>query len=232
MGPRATRKVAVREWRDPAAEMPARERLLVATRELMAERDTIDVSIADIAARASANVALVSYYFGGREGLLVALAKRDADETLGPLDELMNSDLPPDDKMRRHIVAVVETYFYRPYIYRLLHALLRNSTPKIAREVGDFFIRPLAEARKKMLQDGFKSGAFRKVDPMLTHCAIHGACANIFVVYGFQAVDEALCRRYADATADLIVRGLAADGAARKPVPRRRARKPIRPPNR
>ncbi len=150
MGPKTKRKVAVREWQDPAAEIPARERLLVATGELMAERDTIDVSIADIAARANANVALVSYYFGGREGLLVSLAKRDANEVLGHLDKLMNSDLPPEEKMRKHIVDVVKTYFYRPYIYRLLHALLRNSSPTIAREVDDFFIRPLAEARKKM----------------------------------------------------------------------------------
>jgi AcrR family transcriptional regulator len=189
----------------------------------MAERDTINVTIAEIAARANANVALVSYYFGGREGLLMALAKRDADDALGRLDALVKSDLPPEEKMRKHIVAVVKTYFHRPYLSRLLNALIRNENPKIAREVGVFFTRPVAMARRKMLRDGFTSGVFRQVDPMLTHCAIDGACANIFVlraqlavVFGIDAIDEALSRRYADAMADLILRGLAPDVTARR----------------
>ena len=160
------RKATVKSWRDPVTETPVRERLLVATGELMAERDTIDVTIAEIAARADANVALVSYYFGGREGLLVALAKRDADDALGRLDKLMQTDLPPEEKLRTHIVAAVYAYFRRPYLNRLLHALIRDANPEVAREVGDFFVRPLAEARRKILRDGFKSGAFRKVDPI------------------------------------------------------------------
>ena len=50
----------------------------------MAERDTIDVTIAEIAARAGANVALVSYYFNGRDGLMLALAKQDARRAAAP----------------------------------------------------------------------------------------------------------------------------------------------------
>jgi TetR/AcrR family transcriptional regulator len=213
------RKAAAKRRSRSADEAPVRERLLNAVGELMAERDSIDVTIAEIAARASANVALVSYYFGGRDGLLLALAKQDADDALNRLEKLMRSDYGPEDKLRKHIVGVVMTFFRRPYLNRLLHALIRNTNLAVAVQVSNFFVRPLAEARKRILNEGIERGVFREIDPMLAHCMIDGACAQLFasqtqlqVVFGIERIDEELSRRHAETVADLIIRGLSSDG--------------------
>ena len=208
-------KSSVKRKNRAADEAPVRDRLLISVGQLMAERDTIDVTIAEIAARAGANVALVSYYFGGRDGLMLALARQDADDALERLDRLMRSDRGPEQKLRSHIIGVVMTFFRRPYLHRLLHALIRNTNLAVAVQVSNFFVRPLAEARKKIFSEGVERGVFREIDPMLAHCIIDGACAQLFasqtqlqVVFGIERIDETLCRRHAETTANLIIRGL------------------------
>jgi AcrR family transcriptional regulator len=194
-----------------------RERLLEALRELMTERDTVDVSIAEITARAGVNGALVSYYFGGREGLLVALARRDAEAAIVRIGRLMSADLNPIDKLRRHIAGVIRTYYERPYLNRLVNALLRDGSPAAAAAVASFFAAPVAEARCKILNCGRRQGMFRKVDPTLVSFAIDGACEHLFasrarlrLMFGVAKVDEALCRRHAAETSELLLRGLLA----------------------
>jgi hypothetical protein len=97
----------------------------------------------------------------------------------------MRSDLPPEEKMRRHVVGFVYTYFHRPYLNLLLHALIRNLNPEIARLVDDFLVRLLAEARKQDI--GFNNGAFRDV-----------VRAQLQAGYGIEAMDVALCRRHTE----------------------------------
>ena len=54
------------------------EKLLVAASELMIERASIEVSLADIAQKSGVNAALVKYHFGNKDGLLLGLLARDA----------------------------------------------------------------------------------------------------------------------------------------------------------
>ncbi len=192
-----------------------RAALLDAAGALMAERGTIDVPLADIAARSGLNAALVSYHFGGKEGLLLALAKRAADEALSDLDALMASDAPPMEKLRRHVAGVVYTFHRFPYLHALLAALLRDCAAESALEVSTFFARPLIEAQTKLLADTAAAGEADPHDPMLFHFAVVGACANIFAqratlraAFGVEEIDDALMRRFADYTANLIVNGL------------------------
>lgn len=63
------RRPAVRKART-GAPTDRRERLLRSAHELLAERGLAGFKVLDVAARAEANVALINYHFGGREGLL------------------------------------------------------------------------------------------------------------------------------------------------------------------
>ncbi len=111
-----------------------RTAFLDAAGALMSERGAIEVPLSDIAARAGLNVALVSYHFGGKEGLLVALAKRNAEQALSDLAQLMASSLPPVEKLKRHLTGVIATFHRYPYLYHLLAALLHD--PESASAAG------------------------------------------------------------------------------------------------
>ncbi|HAC59931.1 TetR family transcriptional regulator [Parvibaculum sp.] len=198
-----------------AAPRPAaRELLLEAASAVMSERQTIDVPLSDIAARAEVNVALVSYYFGGKDGLLLALAKRDAAMALGELDRLLSLNISPAEKLRRHLAGVIRTFFRYPYLYRLLAALMRDSSEENAREIATFFAEPLARTAKELMEAGIADGTIRPIDPELFYMAALGACEQIFAnrsilkfVHGVEELDEALQRRYADVVLEVLMHG-------------------------
>ena len=195
-------------------------RIVAATRELMIENGILEVSLADITARAGVNVALVSYHFGGREGLMLAVAKADAQRAISDLTRLIASDHSPTLKMWLHVAGLIGAHFQRPYLNRLLQKMLREGSPEAAKEIGNTFIRPVFEARKAIIEEGITSGEFRDVDPALVGFAIDGACAQIFssaasryAILGDGTLSADLSLRYQKSTADIIINGLLSSSA-------------------
>ena len=97
----------------------AREQLLEAASEIMREGDTIDLSLSELSLRAGLNSALVKYYFGNKNGLMLALLDRNMSAIVHSLAALLAKDMSPEDKLRLHIGAVIDTYFQYPYLNRL-----------------------------------------------------------------------------------------------------------------
>ena len=60
---------------DPAALPPTARRILAAAQSILAERGYAELTMTAIAQVSGANRALVSYYFGGKAGLLAALVE-------------------------------------------------------------------------------------------------------------------------------------------------------------
>src|ERR1700733_6250862 len=112
----------------------ARERLLDAAAALIIERQSIEISLADIASKAALNSALVKYYFGGKTGLLVALLQRDAARALTLMDELLGMTISAGQKMRLHLRGIMNTYKRSPYLNRLLHALLNGPDESVRQQ--------------------------------------------------------------------------------------------------
>jgi len=192
----------------------ARDRLLEATSQLLISRDTLEVSLAEIAAAADVNHGLVQYYFSGKEGLLLALLRRDAGAALDSLRKLVEFDLPPLKKLELHIRGVIRTYFRHPYINGLIN-LLQDSSPQNAAALANFFIKPLHEFQKRILTEARDAGLIRDVDPVLFYFSTIGACDHIFksrriLPYAFdiRQIDTGLVRSYSDHVTKLILDGL------------------------
>ena len=196
------------------ARPAARDQLLDAASALMTERETIAVPLAEIAARAEVNVALVSYYFGGKEGLLLALAKRNATEALAQLDRLLALDIDPVEKFQRHLAGVIWTFFRYPYLNRLLHSLMRDASTEASKEIAEFFAAPLARAATGLIREAQAAGLMRVEDPMLFYFSALGACEQIFVnqanlkyVYGVDEISDDLRRHYTNVVLDTFMNG-------------------------
>jgi AcrR family transcriptional regulator len=154
--------------------------LLDAASKILVERHSIDVSFTEIAERSGLNAALIKYYFGSKDGLLLALVRRDAEASLGQLNFLVNLKMAPEKKIRLHIAGVIKTYIKYPYLNSLIHALLGNADEKIPHEISDFFVRPLVDAQIKILEEGVALGVFRPMNPIFFYYAIIGACDHLF----------------------------------------------------
>jgi len=173
---------ALKRLRKPKSDkaIASSNQLLEAASTILAGRHSIDVSFTEIADASGLNAALIKYYFGSKDGLLLALVRRDATAALKQLNYLVSLDIPPDEKIRLHIAGVIKTYIKYPYLNSLIHALLGNEDEKIPHELSDFFVRPLVDAQTKILDEGVALGAFRRINPTFFYYSVIGACDHFF----------------------------------------------------
>lgn len=200
-------------------EVPAgaRELLLQTASDIMREGDIVDISLSELSLRSGLNSALVKYYFGNKAGLMKALLDRDMEGIIHAVDALMAKDMPPEVRLRRHIGAVVDTYFKTPYLNRLLMRLVRESNDDEARRIADSYLTPLSRAYDKLIEDGVRQGVFRNVDPQLFYFTTTGAADRFFSsrlvlkhCYDTDTLTEELRDRYREHCIDFIMAGILA----------------------
>jgi len=189
--------------RPNAAKNATAEKLLVAASDLMIERSSIEVSLSDIAQKSGVNAALVKYHFGNKDGLLLALLARDAANEVANLAYLLAQPITPTAKLKLHIGGIIRAYHRFPYMNRLIHYLLHETSAEAAAEVSQFFVAPLLDFHRRLLAEGIEAGEFREIEPVLFYTSLIGACDHLF--FGRQAmsrasgvgpVTEEVCRDY------------------------------------
>src|SRR3977135_4009493 len=201
--------------RIPVGKNTTAEKLLVAASELMIERSSIDVSLSDIAQKSGVNAALVKYHFGNKDGLLLALLARDAATEVANLEYLLAQPIAPTAKLKLHIAGIIRAYHQFPYMNRLIHYLLHESSAEAADEVSKFFVAPLLGFHRRLLAEGIKAGEFRNIDPVLFYTSLIGASAHLFFgrhamsrATGVGPVTDEVCRQYIKHMEALICGGM------------------------
>lgn len=186
--------------------------LLDTTSRLMTERNSVDVTFADITEHSGLNAALIRYHFGSKAGLFMALLERDAGGTFANLETLVASDMSADQKLRHHVFGVIKTYWRFPYMNRLVAALSLESDSEAARFIAERFTGTLAEAQRRILEQGEGEGIFRKIDPMLFYFSVIGACDHLFnarhslkFAFGVDEIDDDLRRRYSEHVTSILL---------------------------
>jgi AcrR family transcriptional regulator len=190
------------------AELTA-EKLLQATHELMLEHDGVEPSVAELCERAGVQVGMVSYCFGGKNQLLEALLERAIEDVVAQLHRLAATDLPPEEKLRRHIAGVIRNFVRYPYAQRLSQTLTAGGPPAAA--MAEQFAGPLLEFHRGLLADGERASEFRSVDPVLFFFSLVGMCEFLFAGRSWldEAIDEPLIDRFTAHTTELVLRGIA-----------------------
>ncbi len=165
---------------DGEAGAGARELLLQTASDIMREGDIVDISLSELSLRSGLNSALVKYYFGNKAGLMRALLDRDMADIVTSVDALMAKDMAPDARLRRHIGAMVDTFYKTPYLNRLLMRLVRESDDDEAQRIANAYLMPLHRAYDRLIKDGVRQGVFRNVNPQLFYFTATGAADRFF----------------------------------------------------
>ena len=199
----------------PAGRNATAEKLLDAASELMIARSSIEISLSDIAQKSGANAALVKYHFGNKDGLLLALLARDAATEVANLEYLLAQPISPTAKLKLHISGIIRAYHRCPYMNRLIHYLLHESSAEAADEVSKFFVAPLLDFHRRLIEEGVAQGEFRAVDPVLFYTSLIGACDHLFFgrhamsrAIGVGPVTDDVCRQYIAHMEALICGGI------------------------
>ncbi|WP_375290745.1 TetR family transcriptional regulator [Qipengyuania sp.] len=193
-----------------------REKLLDAAGALMREFDTVEIGILDIAARAQVNHGMIRYYFGSKEGMLLALLDRDLTARIRQLSALLRLDVTASERMRIHLEGILDTYYQIPYLNRLIQLMVRDSSPERVRYIAEELLKPLANAQQTIIEEGISSGEFRPVDPKLFYFNAVGAADGLYcnrftlssVFGGTGVADDALHERYRRHTVETLMAGL------------------------
>jgi AcrR family transcriptional regulator len=213
-GPVRTTRRARR--RDAAA---TREALLRSGTELFAERGYDGVPVWAIAQKAGVNKAMISYHFGGKRKLYLAIVSATFADIVASVERLAESRRPAPEVLRDLVAAVGEMATQRhPHFCTMMLREVVAGGKHLDPELIDKPARILG-AVQRIVARGVQEGDFRAVDPLLTHLSLVGSLVFFFATARFRA--RVLAKRrpaiaspgadaYVKHIQDLLTHGLAA----------------------
>jgi TetR/AcrR family transcriptional regulator len=196
-----------------------REAILAAGSELFARYGFGGTTVDLIARRAGANKAMISYYFGGKEGLYERILISTFDEAVAGLDSLLENARPADEMLRAFVGMFRELTARRPHFPAMMVREAMSGGRHLTERVLPHFLEMFVKVRR-IYEQGIEEGTFRPVDPVLTHLVVLGSLLFFFasepmrsrlIADGRLPVAEApSTEAFIRNLQDLIVRGLAA----------------------
>lgn len=212
---------AVRSRRRDAAA--TREALLAAGAELFAERGYDGVPVAAIAARARVNKAMISYHFGGKRNLYLAIVTATFGEIVAGVERLAASARPAPEVLRQLVALVGEMATRRhPHFCAMMLREVVAGGKHLDPAVIDQPARILG-AVQRIVARGVRDGDLRPVDPLLTHLSLVGSLVFFFGTTRFRervltsrrpAIEPPDAAAYVKHIQDLLAHGLAAERAS------------------
>jgi AcrR family transcriptional regulator len=131
--------------------------------QLFSEKGYEATTVRDIAEVAGINIAMVSYYFGSKEKLLVAVFNHRMGNFKMRVESLLKNDsLSPIQKVDILIDEHIERVAHHSGFYKImLSEQVINKNPVILKLLSELKMRN-AELINKLITDGQKKGDFKK----------------------------------------------------------------------
>ena len=170
------------------------EKLLAAASALMIERNSIEISLSDLAQKSGVNAALVKYHFGNKEGAVAGAARarragavQRAGISAGAADHAAGKAAAARRRHRQCLLPL-------PYMNRLIHLLLHDSS---AQSAADQFRISSSSRCSHSIAGCWREGVAARrissaVDPVFFYTHLVGACDHLV---SWQACDVGGGRR-------------------------------------
>ena len=161
----------------------AREKLQTAGTRMFAEKGFAGVSIRQLAEESGVNNALISYHFGGKEGLYEAVVTAQYERLVGRVEAIAASTKSPPDKLRAWATMIYQNHTQeQPLMARLIQGELSSPTACLEKVVCKYTAR-LAQLLTGILRDGIQSGYFRNdIEPVFAALSLAGMINFYFVL--------------------------------------------------
>ena len=179
--------------------------MLAAATPMFARHGLNGVSVRSLASAAGVNLSMISYHFGGKEGLYAEILKMQF-EGFRYIDDIAKRDLPPMEKFELYIRGTIRRYRENPYLLRYYVSELTNPTPCF-RTIVRPAVQRVLKVLRKTIEQGISRNQLRKtLNPADGVLALAGMINFYFLVApaargfvgGLPGRDEALVEHFMD----------------------------------
>jgi AcrR family transcriptional regulator len=161
--------------------------IINAAEKLFAIKGFDGASVRDIAQEADINVAMISYYFGSKEKLMEAVFEERTTNIRMKVENLIQDDkITHIEKVNILIDDYVDKFIHQQEFHKIMmrEQMIEKDTP-IAGLIHSLKKRNL-ESIKKLIEDGQKSGAFKKnIDIVLMMTTLVGTVSQMITSQHF-----------------------------------------------
>ncbi len=163
------------------ADNDCRANLIAVAIPLFAAKGLNGVSVRELASAAGVNLSMISYYFGGKEGLYSAVLSEQF-AILEKIGEIEQMEIDTLQKFELYVRATVSRYRKNPYLLRFYTSELTNPTPCFETIVKPA-IKGVVQALQETFSDGLTHKRFRDgLDPIDTVLALAGMINFYFLL--------------------------------------------------
>ncbi|EGO62135.1 TetR/AcrR family transcriptional regulator [Acetonema longum] len=157
-----------------------RDKLIEVGTRLFAKKGLAAVTIRELADAAGTNSAMISYYFGGKEGLYAAVMEAHLEKIRSVIKQAQLNNLEPLEKIRRYGQGVLNIHNQSPYLIRLVFSEITN--PTVHFEPVRKTIGLVALFLQQAIREGIEAGQIRPdVDPAYATVALAGILNFFFI---------------------------------------------------
>ncbi len=204
-------------------ERDTEERILDAASAVFQRKGTAGARVQEIADEARVNKALVHYYFRSKEKLAQAVFRHSVRQIVPGLLELLESEAPVEEKVRRLVTTLIGTLNANPLLMSYVVGELGQGPGRVKDFVEGVYGRPiegLAAGPVTRLQEqidaGVREGTMRATSAQSFLMSVMALCAYPFVtrLALMQALDldergfAELMERRVDEVTDFLLAGL------------------------
>jgi AcrR family transcriptional regulator len=194
-----------------------RELLLVTAMKLFARSGFDGTSVKELATEAGVNVSLVSYYFGGKEGLYRACVEQLGTKKLELMKRILTHSKTHDEfvvKLRMFTHEIIASYLEQPEWTRIIHRDIELDNP-ITEDVFRSTFLVMFETLVDFFSVAQKNGIIRRdVEPMIAANFFFGSVTHLtrmdHIGRKFMHVslgDKVFCDKMIDEVMGLFTRG-------------------------
>jgi TetR/AcrR family transcriptional regulator len=163
------------------SDSDSRAKLVAVATPLFAKKGFNGVSVREIASVADINVSMISYYFGGKEGLYGAVLNEQF-AVLQRVSDIAELDVEPLKKFELYVRGTLARYRQNPYLLRFYTSELTNPTSCFATIVKPA-IQEVVKNLQKFFADGLSHHQFREgLDATDTAIALAGMINFYFLL--------------------------------------------------
>jgi AcrR family transcriptional regulator len=114
--------------KEVCTDKPTVTKIIEAAIPLFATKGLINVSVKELADAAGVNIALISYYFGGKDNLYAFILEDQLTKLRDTIEAIRDQQISPVMKMRKFADMLLATNKHNPYIYQFFYTEVFNPT--------------------------------------------------------------------------------------------------------